>query len=99
VIRVLLFTLLFASVANAQDVEDPPCACVAQGKRWAQGERICIKGKVLTCGMSGNLSTWVPSQEACLPRTVRSVSKRSLKSAFKKTDAVFSVHREKSPKA
>jgi hypothetical protein len=49
----------------AQTPADPSCACVAQGKRWAQGESICVNNKVLRCGMSGNVSAWIASEDSC----------------------------------
>ena len=37
---------------------DPSCACVAQGRRWAQGDQVCIAGQTMICGMNQNISTW-----------------------------------------
>jgi hypothetical protein len=45
---------------------DPNCACVAQGKRWAQGEQACISGLRMVCGMSQNVTTWQSLGAACL---------------------------------
>jgi hypothetical protein len=44
---------------------DPNCACVAQGKRWAQGEEACIAGISMVCGMNQNISTWKSLGTAC----------------------------------
>jgi hypothetical protein len=45
--------------------DDPSCACVAQGKRWAQGEEACISGIRMVCGMSLNMTTWKSSGQSC----------------------------------
>jgi hypothetical protein len=46
-------------------VQDPNCACVAQGRRWAQGEEACIGGISMVCGMSQNVTTWKSSGKSC----------------------------------
>jgi hypothetical protein len=44
---------------------DPSCACVAQGKRWAQGEVACFAGQQMVCGMSQNVTTWKTLGQPC----------------------------------
>ncbi len=45
--------------------KDPSCACVAQGKRWAQGEVACISGRSMKCSMNQNLASWASIGESC----------------------------------
>jgi hypothetical protein len=45
--------------------QDPSCACVAQGRRWAQGEVACISGVSMTCGMNQNVTTWKSLGTSC----------------------------------
>jgi hypothetical protein len=45
--------------------QDPNCACVAQGKRWAQGEEACISGISMVCGMNQNVTTWKSLGTSC----------------------------------
>jgi hypothetical protein len=44
---------------------DPSCACIAQGKRWGQGEEACFAGQRMVCGMNQNISTWKSLGESC----------------------------------
>lgn len=44
---------------------DPSCACVAQGKRWAQGEEACLAGMRMVCGMEQNVTTWKSLGQSC----------------------------------
>jgi hypothetical protein len=44
---------------------DPNCACVAQGRRWAQGEEVCIAGQSMICGMNQNISSWKNLGQSC----------------------------------
>jgi hypothetical protein len=44
---------------------DPNCACVAQGRRWAQGEEVCIAGQSMVCGMNQNISSWKNLGQSC----------------------------------
>ncbi len=44
---------------------DPSCACVAQGKRWAQGEEACLSGVRMVCGMEQNVTTWKSLGTSC----------------------------------
>jgi hypothetical protein len=44
---------------------DPSCACVAQGKRFAQGEEACISGLRMVCGMTQNVTSWKSSGQSC----------------------------------
>jgi hypothetical protein len=50
---------------------DPSCACVAQGKRFAQGEVACISGVRMVCGMNQNISAWLSQGEACQVSSLR----------------------------
>lgn len=45
------------TVPEVSDI-DPSCACVARGKRWAQGEEVCLAGIRMICGMNQNITTW-----------------------------------------
>lgn len=45
---------------------DPSCACVAQGKRWAQGDEACISGLLMVCGMNQNISAWQSLAQSCV---------------------------------
>lgn len=67
----LLFVVGFAHsahsaepVPNVSDL-DPSCACVAQGKRWAQGEEVCLAGLRMVCGMNQNITTWQSLGQSC----------------------------------
>jgi hypothetical protein len=44
---------------------DPSCACIAQGKRWSQGEEVCLAGLRMICGMNQNISTWKSLGQSC----------------------------------
>jgi hypothetical protein len=62
-VAVLLLSCSSSPLRSAEPVPDvttldPNCACVAQGKRWAQGEEVCIAGISMVCGMNQNISTW-----------------------------------------
>lgn len=46
-------------------ITDPSCACVAQGKRWAQGEEVCLAGLRMVCGMEQNVTTWKSLGQSC----------------------------------
>jgi hypothetical protein len=60
----LIFLSLLSSILQAAEAVpetsalDPSCACVARGKRWAQGEEACIAGLRMVCGMNQNISAW-----------------------------------------
>jgi hypothetical protein len=61
------FSLPTQSAEPVPDVsaQDPNCACVAQGKRWGQGEEACISGISMVCGMNQNISTWKSLGTSC----------------------------------
>jgi hypothetical protein len=62
----LMFLMLLGIVVPALAADSvPPCACVAFGKRYAQGETICINGEIRRCGMSQNLSSWRQENRPC----------------------------------
>lgn len=69
---VLCAALVFTtnSVQAAEPVpefsaSDPSCACIAQGKRWSQGEEVCLAGLRMVCGMNQNISTWKSLGQSC----------------------------------
>lgn len=65
--------LLWALPGTARSAEpvppvsdaDPSCACVAQGKRFAQGDEVCLAGLQMICGMNQNISTWKSLGTSC----------------------------------
>lgn len=67
----LLFAAGFPSLTqSAEPVPevtglDPSCACVAQGKRWAQGEVACFAGQRMVCGMNQNVTAWKSLGQPC----------------------------------
>jgi hypothetical protein len=44
---------------------DPSCACVAQGKRWAQGDEVCLSGLRMVCTMNQNITSWQSLGQSC----------------------------------
>ncbi len=72
-IALLATVLVFICVSRLDGAEpvpdvtpgDPSCACVAKGKRWAQGEEACISGLRMVCGMNQNISTWESLGQSC----------------------------------
>jgi hypothetical protein len=68
---IVIVTAFSAGIAIATEpevpnpVSDPPCACVAKGVRFGQGEEACLMGQRMTCGMNSNMSSWVATGEAC----------------------------------
>jgi hypothetical protein len=44
---------------------DPSCACIAKGKRFAQGEEACIGGTSMVCGMNQNVTAWKSLGQPC----------------------------------
>jgi hypothetical protein len=44
---------------------DINCKCVAKGRRWSQGEKLCINGTFRLCGMSQNIAAWLPVGAPC----------------------------------
>jgi hypothetical protein len=58
-------TSIAAEAVPATSSLDPPCACVAQGRRWSQGDEVCISGLRMVCGMSQNISTWRNLGQSC----------------------------------
>jgi hypothetical protein len=57
--------LLSTTTIAAEEASQPSCACVAQGKRFAQGETACIYGQRMVCGMNQNISAWQNAGGAC----------------------------------
>lgn len=54
-----------AAEAPKVKASDPPCACVAQNRRYAQGEFACIAGMRMVCGMNQNVTAWLSRGEPC----------------------------------
>jgi hypothetical protein len=70
IIGFLTFVALPPASQSAETVPDsssldPSCACIAQGKRWGQGEEACFAGQRMVCGMNQNISTWKSLGESC----------------------------------
>jgi hypothetical protein len=70
VLLVLVNGTLVPGVFAAEPVpefsaSDPSCACIAQGKRWSQGEEVCLAGLRMICGMNQNISTWKSLGQSC----------------------------------
>ncbi len=47
--------------------EDPTqkCECRARGQAYTTGEQICLNGRVATCAMDQNVTTWKSSNKLC----------------------------------
>lgn len=47
--------------------EDPvqKCECRARGQAYTTGEQICLNGRVATCAMEQNVTTWKSSSKLC----------------------------------
>jgi hypothetical protein len=54
-------------VNNQRVAEDPTqkCECRARGKAFTVGEQICLNGRVATCAMDQNVTSWRPTSDAC----------------------------------
>ncbi|MGH6855296.1 MAG: hypothetical protein ACREDN_07740 [Aestuariivirga sp.] len=46
----------------------PNCKCRAYGQEFAQGQVLCIQGKLARCGMNLNISSWNIIYDSC-PQT------------------------------
>jgi hypothetical protein len=74
----LVFLVLLEPLAAIADnsstisEQDPSCACIADGKRFSQGETICLNGLSMTCGTNQNISAWVSKGKQCSPDQLRS---------------------------
>ncbi len=60
-----------ASSPNIASVK-PPCRCVFKGRRYEQGDMVCIKlpGSVersVRCGLMLNNTSWITAPGACTP--------------------------------
>lgn len=75
--RMTVFVIAAVAAHAAWADDAPPCACVAKGKRWAQGDSICLNGRTLTCGMMRNVSAWLTGDQSCVPEQARSDSQLS----------------------
>ncbi len=62
---VLTFGVQAAEPVPEFSASDPSCACIAQGKRWSQGEEVCLAGLRMVCGMNQNISTWKSLGQSC----------------------------------
>ena len=62
---VLALTVAAASIPAAN--AGPTCKCRFNGKFFAVGERTCIRGRVATCSLVLNNSSWTISNQACSP--------------------------------
>jgi hypothetical protein len=47
--------------------EDPvqKCECRARGQAYTTGEQICLNGRIATCAMDQNVTTWKSSTKLC----------------------------------
>lgn len=59
-----------ANDAPHMDAADLPCACVAQNRRYAQGDFACIAGIRMVCGMNQNVTAWLSKGEPCQTSTI-----------------------------
>jgi hypothetical protein len=41
------------------------CECRARGQAFTTGEQICLNGRVATCAMEQNVTTWKSSNRLC----------------------------------
>jgi hypothetical protein len=65
-LRALVWLLLSTATTNAAEAApQPSCACIAQGKRFAQGETACIYGQRMVCSMNQNISAWKSDGGSC----------------------------------
>ncbi len=54
-------------VNNQRVMEDPTqqCECRARGKAFTLGEQICLNGRMATCAMDQNVTSWRPTSDIC----------------------------------
>lgn len=68
--------LLLLSGAPARSA--PDCKCRYNGKFFEVGERTCIRGRVATCALVLNNSSWSISNKTCSPVAHRQSLRRSV---------------------
>jgi hypothetical protein len=59
-----LATLALAGVASQQAAAHN-CTCRANGQAFAQGQIVCIRGKLSQCQMNQNVPTWQIISDTC----------------------------------
>ena len=72
VLGIALIMPLLTVPPRAQDYKVPEhlldgtnCHCRANGELFPQGDEICMMGRIRTCGMSQNVSSWLQTGRTC----------------------------------
>jgi hypothetical protein len=54
-------------VNNQRVAEDltQKCECRARGRAFTVGEQICLNGRMATCEMDQNVTSWRPTSDVC----------------------------------
>ncbi|HRK24793.1 MAG TPA: hypothetical protein PLQ11_07555 [Beijerinckiaceae bacterium] len=47
----------------------PPCECRAEGRRWGEGQQVCLdltgKRRMYVCAVQQNVTTWMETNPTC----------------------------------
>ncbi len=66
-----LGTALLVASAGSPSTAGPNCQCRYFGKFYGLGKSVCIRGRVATCALVLNNSSWRFSQRRCQPVAAR----------------------------